>query len=148
MIIEINLISWGKALVWAILTMALNFIMPLGDFIVTMTALVVCDLYTGTRAARHRGELIHSRGLRRTIEKIVLYFIAITLSHLIEVTLLDKKLSEALTWTVTSIIAMTEFKSNLENISQVTGTKLWLRLIEAIPSLKDLLKRKNDKDDA
>jgi hypothetical protein len=72
-----------EALRWfvtALLMWTMALIVPVAPFLIFTTCLVLCDLYTGTRAAIHRKEVLHSKGFRRSIEKIVLYFLAILLS--------------------------------------------------------------------
>jgi hypothetical protein len=94
---------------------------------------------TGTVAAKHRGEVIHSRGLRRSIVKITLYFTAILLSEGFEKVFgLDIDIS----YMVAGLIAITEFKSNLENIGEVTGIDIWSKIAEKLPSLTDILPTK------
>lgn len=85
------------------------------------------DFATGVRAAKARKEKIRSRGFFRTVEKIVLYFLAILLSEGMKEVF---NLPIPITYMVSGIIALTEFQSNLENISDITGTQLW-------PSIKD-----------
>lgn len=99
-----------------------SFLSPVTPFIAIVFFLVVCDLYTGTRAARKRGDQIHSKGLRRTIEKITLYFIVILLSE--GMAYVFKPLGP-ITYIVAFIIALTEFKSNVENVETVTGVAVW-----------------------
>lgn len=98
------------------------FLVPLGPFLGIVVFLVVCDLVTGLRAATKRGEVITSTGLRRTIEKIILYFIALLLSEGMKVVFVP---AAPVTYVTAFAIAITEFKSNIENIEAVTGVKVW-----------------------
>ena len=41
----------------------MSFIAPVQTFLVMAFALIVCDLITGTMAARHRKEKIHSKSI-------------------------------------------------------------------------------------
>lgn len=144
MILEINIVALGKSLVMALVTTLLSFFMPVGDFIMVMFILVVADLFTGRRAARHRGELMYKGGGRRTIEKIALYFVAIAIVHLVESVYVRDAFQGLLVWTTSAVIAWHELKSNIINISEVTGTDIWSRLAEKIPSFVDLIKKKDD----
>jgi phage-related holin len=147
MIIQVNLLALFKALALAAFTAMLGFIVPVGHFLVVTFFLVVADLYTGTRAAKHRKEVIHSRGIRRTVEKITLYFIAIMIVHGVEKTFVNTTFNGSFVWTVAAIIAWSEIRSNLENIAQVTGIDIWSNLIKKIPSLSELVSRKKDEDE-
>ena len=99
-----------------------SFILPVAPFLSFTSALVLCDLYTGTRAARKRAEKIHSKGLKRTVEKLIVYFIAILLS---EGMIRTFELPFNITYVVAFAIALTEFKSNIENIEEISGVNIW-----------------------
>jgi phage-related holin len=132
-----------KLLLTAFGSWLLAFVLPSAAFLIFTTVLVFADLLTGTMAAKHRGEIIHSRGLRRSIVKIVLYFTAILLSEGFETVFV---LGIDISYMVAGLIAVTEFKSNLENIGQVTGIDIWSKIAEKLPSLTDILPNKKDKD--
>jgi len=108
---------------------------PLVPFLGLVMALVVADFITGVMAAKERGETITSRGFRRSVEKITLYFIAILAAEGME-----KVFGiPYVTYLVTLLIARTEFKSNIENVEQVTGTPIWKdikHIFERILNLK------------
>lgn len=128
---NIKLGSWQVA-VSAAVGVALSFIMPIASFLYLMVGSVIVDLITGIRAAKKRGEKILSGGLGRTIEKFVVYFLAILLAEGIR-----KVLSPAIpvTYAVTTIIVVTEFKSVLENVEEVTGTPILGYLKKKFPNL-------------
>lgn len=111
-----------KSLVGSIGGWMLSKIMPIAPFLAFTIVLVFCDLITGLMAAKKRKETIHSKGLRRTVQKIVLYFIAIILSQGIKEVFMQ---SMPITYMVAFIIAIAEFKSNIENIEAVTDIKIW-----------------------
>lgn len=119
---------WEGYLIAAIGWLA-AFMLPVAPFLIFTICLVIGDLYTGTKAAKKRGEVLHSRGLMRTTEKIIVYFIAILLaSGMREVFMPSVKLEYVVAFT----IALSELKSNLENIEVITGVNIWARLIEII----------------
>lgn len=95
---------------------------PVGPFIAIVLCLVIVDLITGIRAAVKRGEMIRSIGLRRSIEKLVLYFFAILLAEGMRNVFMP---AIPITYVVALAIASTEFKSNIENIEEVTGVTIW-----------------------
>jgi hypothetical protein len=84
-------------------------------------------------AAFKRGERINSRAMRSTIEKTIFYFIAILLSELVKIVFLVGVDSFALTFVVASYIAIREFWSCLENISDITGTDIIGGIMDKVP---------------
>lgn len=100
----------------------LSFILPIVPFLVFVMVLVFTDLYTGTKAAKKRGEKINSKGFRRTVEKISLYFIGILIAEGMRVVF---SIPFQVAYVVSFAIAISEFKSNIENIETVTGVHIW-----------------------
>lgn len=116
----------------ALVTLALGyvgvFIAPVQWFLIFTLCVLICDAYTGIRAAKKRGEKIRSKGLRKTTEKFVMYSIAILLA---QATMMVFGLPERyfpLTYMASGWIAYHELRSNYENISEVTGVDLWTKL--------------------
>lgn len=111
----------------------LGFIIPIAPFLGFTIALVVADLYTGVKAARKKGEKIHSKGLRRTIEKIGVYIVVILLSEgmmkVFSIPIIN------VTYTASFIIAIAEFKSVIENVEVVTEVNIWTKLQEKTKGL-------------
>lgn len=105
------------------------FLIPLIPFLGMVFVLVFVDFLTGIRAAKARKELITSGGMKRTIEKITLYFAAIMLSEGMSKVFFA---GAPITYVVATYIALTEFKSNIENISTVTGIDLWKKIVSKI----------------
>lgn len=106
-----------------------SFVTPVWPFIMLSTMLVLVDLYTGTRAAKKRGETLTSRGYKRTVEKIVLYFAAIILS---EATWYVFKLPLDITYIAAFTICLSEIKSIFENIHTITGVNIWQNIVEGL----------------
>lgn len=126
---------WIGAFIFALTT---SFVSPLMPFLIITFALVACDTYSGIRAARARGEAIVSNGLRRTIEKMVLYFIAILLAEgMVQVFKIPQIpfTDFSITYVVAFAIAIIEFKSNIENVESVTGAKIWTYISEQVKSI-------------
>lgn len=120
-------------------------IMPVSHFLMFTILLVLADLITGTRAARHRGEALHSKGFGRSVTKITMYCIAILLAHgMDKVFFAPKGLSFDLVWLVAGLISLTEFKSNLENVATVTGVDVWKNIAEYIPRFPKVKDEKKD----
>ncbi len=119
----------GIALGWVV-----SFLAPIYGFLIITFCLVMCDAYTGIKAAKKRGEEIMSKGLRRTTEKFVLYAIAILLARGIVIAFEIPAQYFPLVYIVSGWIAYHELKSNYENISEVTGVDLWTRIKQQLHS--------------
>lgn len=98
----------------------LEHVVPISDFLIGVMVLVLVDLYTGIQAAKKRKEKLRSHGFRKSIIKIKDYFLAILLAQIIEKIWLE---GIPLVHTISFAIAFVEFRSNLENISEVTDVK-------------------------
>lgn len=119
-----------------------SFLLPVAPFLIFTFVLVVLDFITGVMAAGKRGEALRSRGFYRTVQKWVLYTAAILLSKgMDEIYFTPYGYNFNLTWIVATFIALTEFKSNLENISYITGTDIWNQIADRIPGIKFLRKK-------
>lgn len=121
---------WG-GLGLTVLAWLFTFISPVTPFIICVGLFVFADLYTGLKAAKKRNEEIRSKGLRRTIGKITQYSLAIILSHVLTVVFLP---SVPIAVVTSFYIALVEFKSNIENISYLTGLDIWRALVERLPT--------------
>ena len=109
-----------KGILTTILTALGWFLIPIAWYLVFTLALVLADLYTGWKASNMR---FISRGIRRTIDKVVMYYIAILLAHAFDlIYLADGGL--IVSFAVSSVIASTEILSVFENIQRHTGTGL------------------------
>ena len=119
-----------------------NFILPIGHYMAMTIVLILVDFGTGIAAARHRGEALRSRGFARSILKIGLYCGTIIISHGMDtVFFAPKGLGFGLVWIVAGLIGLSEFKSNLENVSTVTGLNIWAEIADRIPGLPKLPKK-------
>lgn len=113
------------------------FFAPINHLLIATGILVFCDMITGAKAAQKKGETIHSKKLGRTISKTIFYFMAIILSRVMELVYFP---SIPLATITSGYIALVEFKSNIENISVITGTDIWKVLIDKIHASKDAKK--------
>lgn len=133
------------ALIGIIIGSILSFIMPVYPFVLFAFVLIVCDLYTGTRAAKHRKEQIHSKGIGRSIEKMTLYFIAIILAEFFSKTFLygrDFIHDFPIVYIVSITISIRELKSNYENIQEVTDINIWKEIQSKIDQIINIFKTK------
>jgi len=116
---------WVETLLSQFAGFLIHFFTPIAPFIIVTTLLVFIDQYTGRRAARKRGEQITSGGMKRTIEKLALYMLSLVAAEAVyRVFLMQTIPSAHLTYGVAAQIAFTELKSNLENVAEVTGTRV------------------------
>lgn len=113
--------SFAKLFFAVTLAAAINWLMPLAQFVGVTLFLVFGDLATGVYAAKARGEQIHSRGLRRTLLKFSMYSIAIIGAHALESVFFG---TFPMVFSISAYIAVTEFWSVLENVGMITGTNV------------------------
>lgn len=121
--------KWLLTLLSTFAGYVISFLVPLLPFLLIVLSLVICDLFTGIRAANKRGEEIRSKGLRRTVFKFIEYAVAILLAEGMSKVFFP---GLPLTFAVACFIALTEFKSNLENISVSTGTNVLSVVLERL----------------
>jgi uncharacterized membrane protein len=112
----------------ALIAWCVSFLMPIQPFLILILALVFSDLITGLMAARKRIEKITSLGLRRTVNKLLIYFVAILCSEGMRIVFLG---NIPFTYFFALAISAAEFKSVLENVENATG----------VSGLNELLKK-------
>lgn len=116
--------AWVAQVAGMALATASSFVMPVKHFLFIIGVLVVVDMYTGWRASKKlRGEKFNSKGMGGTIEKTVLYMLAVLICRGVD---LSFGLGDTLgtTYAVAGLITGRELLSNLENIGKVTGLDL------------------------
>jgi hypothetical protein len=82
---------------------------------------VFADTITGIKASKKQNQIITSKGLYRTTEKIVIYFVAILIFEGAKNTF---SLPLNITYMVAFTIATTELYSIAENIKSITGVNI------------------------
>lgn len=123
---------WGGYLA-GLLGWIMSFILPIQDFLILTSALVVIDLATGVMAAKRRGDEIRSRSLMRTTVKLLLYYSAILATEGVQLVFVEKI---PLTYITAFTIAVTELKSILENVDAGTGARLSKMIIDKLTKRK------------
>jgi len=98
-----------------------SFFIPIQGFLLFTVAVVFADTITGIKAARKEGQRISSKGLYRTTEKIVVYFVAILIFEGAKNTF---NIPFPITYMVAMMISGTELFSVAENIKRITGVEL------------------------
>lgn len=98
-----------------------SFFIPIKGFLLFTVAVVFADTITGVKAAKKEGQKISSKGLYRTTEKIVVYFVAILIFEAAKNTF---SIPFPITYMVAMMISATELFSVAENIKRITGVEL------------------------
>jgi len=97
-----------------------SFFIPIKGFLIFTVFVVFADMATGIIAAKKEGQKINSRGLYRTIEKIVVYFCAILIFEGARNTFSLPNI----TYMAAFLIATVELYSISENTKRITGVNL------------------------
>jgi len=98
-----------------------SFFVPIKGFLIFTIFVVFADTLTGIKAAKKEGQKISSKGLYRTTEKIVVYFVAILIFEGAKNTF---SIPFPITYMVAMMISATELFSVAENIKRITGVEL------------------------
>jgi len=99
---------------------------PIAASLAFLGFFVAMDLITGLIKSSRGKETITSKRLSQTVTKLLLYYIAIICSHILDTQfLIDTILPAKITQLVTGFIMVVEFKSIIENISQILGLPIW-----------------------
>ena len=98
-----------------------SFFIPIKGFLLFTVAVVFADMVTGIKAGRKEGQKINSKGLYRTMEKIVVYFCGILIFEGARNTF---SLPFNITYMAAFLIATVELYSIAENIKRITGVNL------------------------
>ncbi len=127
--------AWVAQVAGIIIATASSFVMPVKHYLFIIGALVLADMYTGWRAAKKlRGEKFNSKGMGGTIEKTVLYMLAVLICRGVDLSFgMDGTVGT--TYIVAGLITGRELLSNLENIGNVTGLDLADKVREAFGNL-------------
>ena len=98
-----------------------SFLIPIKGFLLFTVFVVFADTITGIKAAKKEGQKISSKGLYRTTEKIVVYFVAILIFEGAKNTF---SIPMPITYMVAMMISATELFSVAENIKRITGVNI------------------------
>jgi uncharacterized membrane protein len=98
-----------------------SFFIPIKGFLIFTIFVVFADTVTGIKAAKKEGQKISSKGLYRTTEKIIVYFVAILIFEGAKNTF---SIPFPITYMVAMMISATELFSVAENIKRITGVEL------------------------
>ena len=98
-----------------------SFFIPIKGFLIFIVFVVFADMGTGILAAKKEGQKINSRGLYRTMEKIVVYFCGILIFEGARNTF---SIPFNITYMTAFLMAAVELTSISENIKRITGVNL------------------------
>ncbi len=98
-----------------------SFFIPIKGFLIFTVFVVFADMGTGILAAKKEGQKINSRGLYRTMEKIVVYFCGIFIFEGARNTF---SIPFNITYMTAFLMAAVELTSISENIKRITGVNL------------------------
>jgi uncharacterized membrane protein len=98
-----------------------SFFIPIKGFLIFTIFVVFADTVTGIKAAKKEKQKISSKGLYRTTEKIIVYFVAILIFEGAKNTF---SIPFPMTYMVAMMISATELFSVAENIKRITGVEL------------------------
>lgn len=108
---------------------------PVKSAIISVGVLVFSDLVLGLWAARKRKEAITSAKLRQTISKLVVFEICLMLAFIVEVYLLGGLFP--ISKLAASYIGMIEFQSIVENLNDINGSPVFIKLIGLLNKKQD-----------
>lgn len=113
-----------------------SFVMPVKTYLLCIVGLVLVDMYTGWRAANKKsGASFNSKGMGTTIEKVMLYMLAVLICHGVDISFALEGIASC-TYAAAGLITGRELLSNLENIDAITGMNLAQRVRDAFPFLR------------
>ncbi len=116
----------------ALAVSALAIFAPIQAALATVLALIVVDMITGVIAAHKRGEAITSAGLRRSVSKLVIYELTLSLCYIAEHYLIADAIP--VMKLVSGMIGLVELTSVLENLNSISGTDLLKTIIQKLGS--------------
>ena len=109
---------------------AILVFVPIKASLVAVGVLTFIDLVSGVCAAHKRGEKITSSGLKRTVVKLLVYEVVVMLGFLVEQYLTGDLIP--IVKILSGMVGITELKSVLENLEDLTGLPLLRLLIDKL----------------
>lgn len=109
------------------------FLAPVKAIMLAVSALIIFDLISGIWASLKSGRKITSNGIRRTVTKTLAYQATIITSLIMEQYFIP---GVPVIRVVAAMIAVTEFKSFLENTAEITGLDLWSEVLKKLHGKK------------
>lgn len=110
-----------------------SHLVVMAPFVLGIIFLMFLDLYSGVRAAKKRNEVIRSKGLWKTTIKIKEALLVMLGAYVAQLVWFP---SIPLVYLVSSYIAITEIKSNMENFGEILGIDVWNVIQDKLPAIK------------
>lgn len=110
------------------------YLSPLHVNLVTIYLLLLSDLISGITNAFKKEEKITAAKLVLTVYKFCFYTLVICLAFQVDVALFSAS-ALVLTHLIGYYITLVEFKSNVENISSITNTDIWVAIKDKVGAL-------------
>ena len=120
-LINLLQLGWEKIMYAICFGWVASFFIPIKGFLIFTVFVVFADMATGIMAAKKEQQKINSKGLYRTMEKIVVYFCGILIFEGARNTF---SLPFNITYMTAFLIAAVELTSISENIKRITGVNL------------------------
>lgn len=106
---------------------------PIKVTMIAVSCMVILDLITGIWASIKRKEILTSNGFRRTVTKTLAYQLVLISSMIMEQHFLQ---GLPVVQIIAGLIAVTEFKSLLENATSILGIDFWTAIVEKLHGQK------------
>ena len=103
---------------------------PIKAALIAIVVLTLLDLVSGVSAAIKRKESITSSGFKRTVIKLLVYLSVACLAYVVEAFLTGGLIP--LAKIASGLVGVTELKSILENMEEVTGLPILQMLIDKL----------------
>lgn len=108
------------------------FLAPVHGVMIAVSVLVLLDFITGVLSSMKSKKKITSKGFQQTIYKTLAYQAVIVTALVLEKYLIPEL---PVIKVVSSLIAVTETKSLLENVEVLTGIDFWGAMVSKLPVL-------------
>ena len=122
-------VTWtsGKV-VYAFIGVIASFFANIGTALLGLLICILMDTVTGFWAAPYRGQKRQSHCLSRFVTKLITYFIAVILMHVLEMLVFPDyavTLKIQLARVICTAICLLEIYSTLENLYDITGLQIF-----------------------
>lgn len=112
--------------------LALAFLAPMQNMLLSMLFLIVTDFLSGIWASIKEKKKISSSKLSRTVSKTLVYFTTVVVVHVAHIHLLGSSEILPIESIAIGFIAITELKSIFENLNRISKNDLFSVLIERL----------------
>lgn len=125
----------------SILVAIAAYFAPVTAVVAVIFGFVIIDFFTGIWAAKKRKEKIRSHTMRNSVTKLLCYLIVILLAFVLQKEIITFDWFAA-TNIAAGLICLAELKSVVENMGDITGNSIFIKIFE---SLLDVFKKNKDK---